>query len=125
MAARDCYVALGGVPRETRLTGGATRSRALKLMLASALGANVRTVAREEAGAAGAAMMAAAQQGIYPDMASCAAAWVDPLLGAAVEPDRTLAKSFEAAFPLYVETRELMRPVWRSLQASKTELCHV
>ena len=92
-------------------------------MLASALGANVRTVAREEAGAAGAAMMAAVQQGIYTDMAACAAAWVDPLLGAAVEPDRALAKSFDAIFPLYVETRKLMRPVWRSLQAARTEMC--
>ncbi len=36
LAARDCYMALGGIPREVRLTGGATRSRALKLMLASA-----------------------------------------------------------------------------------------
>jgi len=125
LAARDCYVALGGIPREVRLTGGATRSRALKLMLASALGANVRTVTREEAGAAGAAMMAAVQQGIYTDMAACAAAWVDPLLGAVVEPDRALAKSFDAIFPLYVETRKLMRPVWRSLQAARTEMCHV
>jgi erythritol kinase len=124
MAARDCYAALGGVPRTVRLTGGATRSRALKLMLASALGASVRTVAREEAGAAGAAMMAAVQQRLYPDMAACAKAWVEPLLGAPVEPDPKLARDFDRMFPLYVETRKLMRPVWRKLQAGRAEACH-
>ena len=35
-----------------------------------------RTVTREEAGASGAAMMAAIQQKIFPDMAACVDAWV-------------------------------------------------
>jgi erythritol kinase len=124
MAARDCYAALGGVPPEVRLTGGATRSRALKLLLASALNADVRTVEREEAGAAGAAMMAAVQQGFYASMADCAAHWVDPLLGAPVKPDPKLAKNFDKTFPLYVETRALMRPLWRELHAARMEQCH-
>jgi erythritol kinase (D-erythritol 1-phosphate-forming) len=124
MAARDCYAALGGVPREIRLTGGATRSRALKLLLASALGADVRTVNREEAGAAGAAMMAAVQQGFYASMEACAAKWVEPLLGPAVKPDRKLAENFDATFPLYVEARKLMRPLWRELHAARAERCH-
>jgi erythritol kinase len=124
LAARDCYVALGGIPREVRLTGGATRSRALKLMLASALGANVRTAAREEAGASGAAMMAAVQQGLYRDVAACAAAWVDPLLGSPVEPDRKLATSFDKTFPLYIEARKVMRPLWRGLHTARAEMCH-
>ena len=123
MAARDCYVALGGIPQEVRLTGGATRSSALKILLASALGADVRTVDRAEAGAAGAAMMAAVQQGLYRDMGACAAEWVEPLLGEPVEPDRKLAKSFDKTFPLYVETRKVMRPLWRKLQSARLEMC--
>ena len=58
-AARDCYSASGAPPREVRLGGGAARSAALRSILASALGASVRTVKREETGAAGAAMTAA------------------------------------------------------------------
>lgn len=115
-AARDCYAAMGGVPEEVRVTGGAARSRALRLMLASTLKAPVRTVSREEAGAAGAAMMAAAQQKLYPDMAACAAKWVTPHLGEAVAPDAALAKVYDAAFEQYRETRERMRPVWRKMR---------
>ena len=115
LAARDCYAAMGGVPEEVRVTGGAARSSALRLMLASTLRAPVRTVLREEAGAAGAAMMAAVQQKVYPDMAACAADWVTPLLGEAVQPDAGLATIYDSAYAQYLDTRERMRPVWRQM----------
>ena len=70
--------------------GGALQ--ALRLILASALKARVRTVTREEAGAAGAAMMAAVQQKLYPSLEACAAQWVDPLLGSVTPPDSDLAE---------------------------------
>ena len=60
-AARDCYAAMGPLPQDIRLTGGGARSKALRLMFASALNAPVRSVEREEAGAAGAAMIAVVQ----------------------------------------------------------------
>jgi erythritol kinase (D-erythritol 1-phosphate-forming) len=117
-AARDCYGAMGDMPREIRITGGAARSRALRLIVASALNANVRSVAREEAGAAGAAMIAAVQQNIFPDMAACAAIWVNPHLGPSTQPDASLTKTYAAAFPHYVATRKAMRPVWRATAAA-------
>jgi erythritol kinase len=118
-AARDCYAAMGPIPREVRFTGGAARSRALRLLLASALKARVRTVTREESGAAGAAMMAAVEQKLYPSMDECAAEWVEPLLGEATEPDAALARDFDRAHPIYVEARQALRPVWRRLRAQK------
>jgi len=118
-AARDCYAAMGEIPREVRVTGGAARSQALRVMLASTLKARIRSVEREEAGAAGAAMMAAAQQKLYPDMDACAAAWVDPLLGSATEPDAALVRRYDGAFGIYKETREKMRPVWRAMVANR------
>jgi erythritol kinase (D-erythritol 1-phosphate-forming) len=123
-AARDCYEAMGAMPSEIRLTGGAARSKAMRLLLASALKADVRTVSREEAGAAGAAMMAAVQQKLYPDMAACAKAWVNPLIGPATEPDKALAATFDKTFPLYVEVRKALRPVWRGHHAMKREALH-
>ena len=66
-------------------------------MLASTLKARVRSVSREEAGAAGAAMMAAVQQKLYPDMEACAAQWVDPLLGDSTAPDAGLPPSMTRA----------------------------
>ncbi len=123
-AARDCYGAMGDIPAEIRVTGGAARSTALRLIMASTLHANVRSVAREEAGAAGAAMMAAVQQRLYPDMAACAAAWVDPLLGENTRPNPDLVKIYNHTFPLYKWTRETMRPIWRGLQDHRREAIH-
>jgi erythritol kinase len=118
-AARDCYVASGPPPREVRLGGGAARSRALRLILASALGASVRTVKREETGAAGAAMIAAVCLGVYDDMAQCASAWVTPLLGETIEPDRDLNAVYEKLFPVYADIRERMPPAWAALAEAR------
>ena len=118
-AARDCYAAMGDIPNEVRITGGAARSRALRLMLASTLNAPIRTVSRDEAGAAGAAMMAAVQQKAFSNMKSCVDTWVEPLLGAATAPDKTLAATYNASFEIYKETREAIRPVWKAMAAAR------
>ena len=123
-ASRDCYLAMGDIPKEIRVTGGAARSKALRLMLASTLQARVRSVSREEAGAAGAAMMAAVQQKLYPDMVACVAQWVDPLLGDITAPDAHLSAIYERNFTFYKETREKMQPIWRAMMANCKEATH-
>lgn len=115
LAARDCYAAMGHVPEEVRVAGGAARSRALRTILASVLGAPVRESERQEAGAAGAAMMAAVAVGVFPDMAAAAARWVTPLLGDLVRPDPELARLYERLFPVYTATRAAMPPIWAEL----------
>jgi len=112
MATRDCYSAMGEMPTELRLTGGAARSRALRSVLAASVGAPVRTSAREEAGAAGAAMMAAVAIGAYPSMEACIAEWVAPLLGAPETPDADLARTYDRMFPAYLDARRALEPVW-------------
>ncbi|MBZ5759377.1 MULTISPECIES: FGGY-family carbohydrate kinase [Rhizobium] len=119
MAARDCYVAMGALPRELRLTGGAARSKALGGVLAAATGASVRVSAREEAGAAGAAMMAAVAVGVYPDMNACIAEWVTPLLGAGTAPDPSLVPVYDRTFPAYRQAREALEPIWDLLAAQQ------
>jgi erythritol kinase len=117
LAARDCYAAMGALPRDVRITGGAARSRALGAILGAALGSNVRVCNREEAGAAGAAMIAAVATGWYPDMAVCADDWVTPHLGEPKAPDASLAARYERMFPAYVEARLATRPLWKRLAA--------
>ena len=112
MATRDCYAAMGAMPTELRLTGGAARSPALRSVLAASVGAPVRASAREEAGAAGAAMMAAVAIGAYPDMEACIAEWVTPLLGAAEAPDAALTRTYDRMFPTYLAARRALEPVW-------------
>jgi erythritol kinase len=121
LAARDCYSAIGGAPSEIRIAGGAARSKALKTLLASGLGVPVRESAREEAGAAGTAMMAAVAIGAEPDMASAVKAWVTPCLGGTVEPDPALKQRYDELFPIYVKTRKMMPEIWADLTRARNK----
>ncbi|SNT73665.1 FGGY-family carbohydrate kinase [Paracoccus seriniphilus] len=114
LAGRDCYQAMGGIPREIRITGGAARSTAVKTILASVLNRPVRNVAQDEAGAAGAAMTAAVRVGLFDDIGAAAAAWVTPLLRDVVQPDPALVQTYDRLFDIFQETRLAMRPVWQT-----------
>ncbi|WP_277188213.1 FGGY-family carbohydrate kinase [Caballeronia sp. BR00000012568055] len=113
MAARDCYTSMGlPMPDELRLTGGATRSRALRAVLGAVVGAPTRISARDEAGAAGAAMMAAVALGVYPNMNACIAEWVTPLLGPVETQDSELIQLYARLFPAYRQARQALVPTW-------------
>lgn len=119
MAMRDCYAAMGPLPSELRLTGGAARSRSLRGILSASLNAPVRVSDRDEAGAAGAAMMAAVAIGAYPDMEGCIAEWVTPLLGAAEAPDPELVAAYARLFPAFSASRQALPPAWDALAAAR------
>ena len=121
MAARDCYAAMGDLPSELRLTGGAARSHAVRSVLAATTGASVRVSAREEAGAAGAAMMAAVAIGAYPGMDDCIATWVTPLLGKGEAPDSALTQTYERLYPAFLRARKALVPVWGQLADMRKE----
>jgi erythritol kinase len=108
---------MGPLPSELRLTGGAARSPSLRAVLAGAVQAPVRVSGREEAGAAGAAMMAAVAVCAYPSMEDCIARWVTPLLGPAEAPDPALVGLYDRLFPAYVAARGALEPVWEALAA--------
>ncbi|MDK4716621.1 FGGY-family carbohydrate kinase [Rhizobium sp. CNPSo 4039] len=115
MATRDCYAAMGDMPSELRITGGAARSRALRGSLSAAVKAPVRISDREEAGAAGVAMMAAVAIGAYRDMDSCIADWVAPLLGEAEPPDPANVERYDRLFDAYKDVRQAIAPAWDKL----------
>lgn len=120
MAARDCYAAIGDMPRELRLTGGAARSAALRRVLAASLNTPVRVSARDEAGAAGCAMMAAVAIGAYDTMDACIAQWTTPLLGPPEAPDPALVPIYDSLFTTYRQARQGLAPVWDGLAAART-----
>ncbi|MFS8053079.1 carbohydrate kinase [Rhizobium sp. BR 317] len=115
MATRDCYAAMGDMPLELRMTGGAARSRALRQSLSAAISAPVRISERQEAGAAGVAMMAAVAIGAYATMDDCIAEWVTPLLGEAEAPDAEQARRYDRLFPAYLDVRQAIAPAWDKL----------
>jgi erythritol kinase len=114
-AARDCYAAMGGAPAEIRITGGAARSKQLVKILSSSLNSAIRTSDIAEAGAAGAAMMAAVAIGHYQSMDDCARQWVVPHLGDMTQPDAELAQHYAALFPAYQQTRQSLAGSWKAL----------
>lgn len=119
MAMRDCYGAMGDMPSELRLTGGAARSRGLRGILSASIAAPVRISAREEAGAAGAAMMAAVAIGVYSDMKACIGEWVTPLLGPAERPDPVLVEAYRRLFPAFAASRKGLVPAWEALAEAR------
>ena len=74
-----------------------------------------------EAGAAGAAMVAAVAVGAYPTMDACIIDWVAPLLGPAEPPDAALARAYAGLYPAYVEARRGLVPAWRRMAALRAE----
>jgi erythritol kinase len=118
-AARDCYAAIGQVPSEIRLTGGAAQSQGLRNILSATLGVPVRQSLREEAGAAGAAMVAAVSVGVYDNMESSLSEWVFPLLGPQETPEPELVDLYRRHFPKYVAAREALQPIWHQLANKK------
>lgn len=119
LAMRDCYAAMGDLPSELRLSGGAARSKGLRGILSAAVHAPVRVSSREEAGAAGCAMMAAVAIGVYPDMNACIAEWVTPLLGPAEAPDPTLMAAYDKLFAAFGAARRVLGPAWDALAAAR------
>lgn len=122
LAARDCYAAMGGVPDEVRLTGGAAKSDAIREIISATLGTSVRQSVREESGATGAAMIAAVSVGGAPDMENCIKTWVSPTLGKTERADAHLCETYAKTFPDFVATREALRPIWHRLAHSKDTL---
>jgi erythritol kinase len=114
-AAKDCYAAMGGAPAEVRITGGAARSKQLVKILSSSLGSDIRTSDVAEAGATGAAMMAAVSIGHYQSMDDCARQWVVPHLGDITRPDPTLAAKYESLFPAYQQSRQSLGGSWKAM----------
>lgn len=121
LAMRDCYQAMGDLPSELRLSGGAARSKELRGILSAAVHAPVRVSSREEAGAAGCAMMAAVAIGAYPDMDACIAEWVTPLLGPAEAPAPALMAAYDDLFTPFSAARHALGPAWDALAAARSK----
>ncbi|PXW96557.1 erythritol kinase (L-erythritol 4-phosphate-forming) [Sphaerotilus hippei] len=116
LAARDCYAALGPMPEEIRLSGGAARSPALRQLLASVTGVPVRVSHREECGAAAAAMCAAIALGVHHDVREALPTWVDACLDERLtRPDAQQTALYDQLFPVYRALAERSRAPWQDL----------
>src|SRR4029453_1990619 len=109
--ARNCYIAMGGLPGSVRITGGAAHSKSIRAILAACLNCPVSAAIHEETGAAGAAMMAAVSVGLYRDTADCAARWMGDVEEETEHPEPRLAAVYDLLFPVYREGYEALPPL--------------
>ncbi|MDI9348529.1 MAG: FGGY-family carbohydrate kinase [Candidatus Symbiobacter sp.] len=123
LASRHCYSAMDYQSSnhpitEIRLSGGAAKNPVFRQIYAAILGKKVRTTARGEAGAAGAAMMAAVALRHYDTMQDCASEWVTPYLGEREEVDPALQKIYEKIYQAYLATLPGVENLWQVQAAS-------
>jgi erythritol kinase len=78
-------------------------------------------VDREETGAAGAAMIAAVERGLYADLPAAAEAWVTPSLGEATAPDPALVPLYARLYDVFRSVRQALPPAWRELAALRSK----
>lgn len=119
-ATRDCYAALGPLPEEVRLTGGAARSTLLRRILADVLGCPVRVSRRGEAGAAGAAIVAAVAIGCYRDVTEATPRWVDALLDSDATMPGPQRARYDALFTAYRDGYLGQFAHWTSLHHARS-----
>lgn len=115
LAARDCYDAMGSLPNELRIGGGAAQSLAVREVFSNSLNAPVRVSTRAEAGAAGCAMMAAVAIGAYGNMEACIEDWVQPYLGDKEVPNPALTQTYNSLYNTYRRARVTLPPIWAEL----------
>ena len=115
MASRDCYLAMGTIPSEIRLAGGATKSKVLRRIFSSALKTTIRTSNSKETGVTGAAMIGAMAIGVYEDWGKCISEWVTSQLGVVEEYDADLANIYDQLFEIYLNSRKNLKPLWPKL----------
>lgn len=118
-ATRDCYEALGHLPEEIRLTGGAARSPLLRRILADVMGCPVRVSRRGEAGAAGAALVASVSIGRYREVTDATPEWVDALLEPATTDPGPRRACYDALYSAYHQGYRQQFGHWRALQAAR------
>ena len=121
LAACDCYRAMQDMPEQIRITGGGAKSRCLRQWLASALGRPVVEIRQPEAGACGAAMMAAVRLGLYDDLTAATEDWITPLLGETIHPDAAQSQDYRNIFARYEASRKCLAPLWRLQSARAPE----
>ncbi|MCA8909711.1 MAG: carbohydrate kinase [Rhodospirillaceae bacterium] len=99
-----------------RLSGGISRSPLARQLFADALGLRVETVAAEETGALGAAIIGGVAVGLFADAASAAAHLVR--VTHTYEPDRARRDRLADAYERYLGLIDALKPHWAGLRGA-------
>ncbi len=121
-AARDCYEALGELPAEIRITGGAAKSAAIQQIFASIMNRPVTVIEQPEAGAAGAVMIATVKHGFYKDINTCVDQWLGDAVSEPVHPEIEHTRHYEQLYQLYLTFRKSQVNNWSDIATLRNQL---
>ncbi|MDD3212058.1 MAG: FGGY-family carbohydrate kinase, partial [Eubacteriales bacterium] len=107
----DCYSHMPRKPERITVCGGGAHSPFWCQMFADALGSEIIAVNSDELGAKGVVLNNAVVQGIYPDYATAVEKTVS--VRCRYTPDVKNHDRYAELYPLYRQTYEALRPVWK------------
>lgn len=110
MAIRDCFGAVTQSISQIRVSGGGSRSGALKQMIADVCQRELLLPRESEATALGTALMAARAVGEYASLEEAAARMTGE--AARYQPDPAAARDYQMWFGLFQKTAQAMLPIW-------------
>lgn len=107
----DCYTHMPRKPERITVCGGGANSPFWCQMFADALGSEIVAVNGNELGAKGVVLNNAVVQGMYPDYAAAVEKTVS--VRCRYIPDAKKHDQYMQFYPLYKQTYEALRPVWK------------
>jgi erythritol kinase len=116
-AARECYNAIGEIPKEIRIVGGGFQSESIRNIFSSVLKVSVRQSNRLEAGATGAAIIGSMSIGLYDDWNSCMDDWINPYLGKVEKHDKELSIIYDKVYKNFLDSRNKIMPLWENINS--------
>ena len=117
----DCYINMPGEVKQITVCGGGAKSPFWCQMFADILGSEIVTVNGNELGAKGTVLNNAVIQGFYPDYKTAVEKTVT--VSHRYIPDMQRSAQYRKLFPLYQQTYQALRPLWklrRELQGEET-----
>jgi sugar (pentulose or hexulose) kinase len=120
LAIRDCYNVVDIPLQELRLSGGGTRSGFWCQLIADIVGSRIVVPASREAGALGAALLAATGLHWFASVTEAARSMV--IVGNVYEPDMLRHARYEHVYGLYQDLRRQLIPLWQQRAALPTAL---
>ena len=103
-----------GEIHQVRASGGGTKSRLWRQILASALGAELVTVNTTEGAAYGAAILAGVGAGVWTDVASACKACIK--ITGTTTPDPVQTEAYRKAYHLYQELYPALKPLFHEME---------
>ena len=116
MAAKHCFLSIGSIGSTVILSGGVSKNESFCKIYSTALNKKVKPAFYSEAGAAGAAMIAAVNLGVFSDLKSCSQKWIQDNHISVYKPDPDFRGYYDKLYENYLESLKKIEPLWGKIK---------